>query len=79
MRTITHNYIDKETPINQQGHTESSIVVEDDVWIGNGAMISGGVILHKGCVVGMGSIVTKDVPEYAVVAGCPARIIKYRR
>lgn len=79
MRTITHNYIDKEVLINKQGHSESSIIVEDDVWIGNGAMISGGVTLRRGCVVGMGSVVTKDVPEYAVVAGCPAKIIKQRR
>lgn len=79
MRTITHNYISKEIPINRQGHSEASIIVEDDVWVGYGALIAGGVTLHKGCVVGMGAVVTKDVPEYAVVAGCPARKIRERR
>lgn len=78
MRTTTHNYMERSLPINRQGHSEASIVVEDDVWVGYGAMIAGGVTLHKGCVVGMGAVVTKDVPEYAVVAGCPARKIKER-
>lgn len=79
MRTVSHNYQDKSLPINEQGHWEADIVIEDDVWVGNGAMISAGVTLHKGCVIGMGAIVTKDIPEYAIAVGCPARVIKERR
>ena len=56
--------------------TKGTIVVEDDVWIGHGAMIMSGVTIGKGAVIGTGSIVTKDVPPYAVYAG--GRIIKYR-
>jgi tetrahydrodipicolinate N-succinyltransferase len=41
-------------------------------------MLKRGITLHNGCVVGAGSVVTKDVPPYAIVAGNPARIIKYR-
>ena len=53
-------------------------VIGNDVWIGDRVMIKAGVVLGDGCVVGMGSIVTKDVPPYAIVAGNPAKIIRYR-
>lgn len=78
MRTVSHNYKEKTIPINKQGHWEADIIVEDDVWIGYGAMIAPGVTLHRGCVVGMGAIVTKSVPEYSVAVGCPAKVISER-
>ena len=53
-------------------------IVENDVWIGTDAKILGGVTIHNGVVVAAGSIVTKDVPPYAIVAGIPARIVRYR-
>lgn len=54
------------------------IVVKDDVWIGYGSIIFTGIIVGRGSIIAAGSIVTKDVPEYAIVAGNPAKIIKYR-
>lgn len=54
------------------------IVVEDDVWIGFGAIIFTGVTVHRGAIVAAGSVVTKDVPDYAIVAGNPARIMGQR-
>jgi maltose O-acetyltransferase len=54
------------------------VVIEDDVWIGAKAVILSGVTVHSGAVIGAGAVVTKDVPENAVVAGVPARVIKTR-
>ena len=52
------------------------ILIGDDVWIGFGASILKGVTIGEGAIVGAGSVVTRDVPAYAVVAGNPARMIK---
>ncbi len=55
-----------------------TVRVGNDVWIGSRAMILGGVTVGDGAVVGAGAVVTKDVPAYAIVAGVPAKVIKYR-
>ena len=56
--------------------TKGCIRVEDDVWIGHGALILSGVTIGKGAVVGAGSVIVKDVPPYPIFAG--GRVIKYR-
>lgn len=64
---------------NQKWSNKNNYVkILDDVWIGSNSIILPGVTIGRGAVVGAGSVVTKDIPEYAVVAGNPARIIKYR-
>lgn len=52
------------------------VVIEDNVWIGEGAMILKGVLIGKNSVIAAGSVVTKDIPPFSVVAGVPAKIIK---
>lgn len=54
------------------------VFIGNDVWIGSRAVILDGVTIGNGAVVAAGAVVTKDVPEYAVVGGVPAKIIKYR-
>lgn len=53
-------------------------IVGNDVWIGAAALVLDDVTVHDGAVVGAGAVVTKDVPAYAVVAGVPARVQRYR-
>lgn len=53
-------------------------VIGDDVWIGLNSIIKRGVKIGNGVVIGSGSVVTRDIPDYAIVGGCPARIIRYR-
>lgn len=54
------------------------IVIDNDVWIGYGSVVFTGVHIHRGAIIAAGSIVTKDVPPYAIVAGNPAKIKGYR-
>ena len=62
------------------GHPASkgNIVVGNDVWIGFGALIRSGINIGNGAVIAMGAIVTRDVPPYAIVAGSPATLVRFR-
>jgi len=73
-----HNFSDRDRPIIFQGSTGEGILIEDDVWIGAHAVVLDGVTVGTGSVLAAGSVVTKDVPPYSVVAGVPARVIKKR-
>jgi acetyltransferase-like isoleucine patch superfamily enzyme len=58
--------------------SKGAITVGDDVWIGANVMIMSGVTIHQGAVIAAGSVVAKDVPAYAIVAGNPAKVVRYR-
>jgi acetyltransferase-like isoleucine patch superfamily enzyme len=64
--------------IDQPLTTKGGIVIGDDVWIGVGAIVLDGVLLGRGSVVGAGSVVTKNIPDYSVAVGNPARVVKMR-
>lgn len=64
--------------VEAEAFSKGDIIVEDDVWIGYGAIIFSGVTIGQGAVIAAGAIVTKDVPPYAIVGGVPAKVIKYR-
>ncbi len=73
---VNHVFDDPNRSFVEQGITAEGIAIEDDVWLGAGAIITDGVRIGKGAVVAAGAVVTKDVPEHTVVAGVPARPIK---
>jgi acetyltransferase-like isoleucine patch superfamily enzyme len=76
MLAVNHVFENPEIPIIEQGITCEGITVEDDVWIGAGAVITDGVTVGRGAVIAAGAVVTKDVPAHTVVGGIPARVIK---
>lgn len=54
------------------------VTIGNDVWIGEGCFVNAGITIGDGAIVGAHSVVTKDVPPYSIVAGAPARLIRYR-
>lgn len=66
-------------PMVSQGlRTKGPVVLGDDVWVGAGATVLDGVRIGSGAIVGAGAVVTHDVPENAIVGGCPAKVIGHR-
>jgi maltose O-acetyltransferase len=76
--TIEHKHDCTEIPISFQGAFASSVIIEDDVYIGTRVIILEGAKIGKGAIIGAGAVVTKDVPPYSVVGGVPAIKIKSR-
>ena len=73
-----HRFADPGRPIHEQGLELAPIRIGHDVWIAAGARIMAGVSIGDGCVVGAGSVVTKDIPPHSIAAGVPARVIRKR-
>ena len=73
---VNHVANDPNRPIIDQGITAEGIEIEDDVWIGSGAIITDGVHIGQGSVIAAGSVVTKDVMPHTIVAGVPAKFIR---
>ena len=70
--------LEKKIDICSYEPENKQTVIGNDVWVGFDAIIMAGVVIGDGAVIGAGSIVTKNVPPYAIVAGNPAKVIKYR-
>lgn len=73
-----HLFDDPDKPIREQGTTRRGIRIEDDCWIGSCSVILDGVTIGKGAVIAAGSVVTKDIAPFAVVAGVPAKVLRQR-
>lgn len=76
--TANHTYSDTASFIREQGDDIGDIIIGDDCWLGANSIITSGVRIGKGSIVGAGSVVTKDIGDYVVAAGVPARVIKQR-
>lgn len=79
MYSYSHAHDRLDIPMDQQGFEDPTpIHIGDDVWIGARVIILPGVNIGSHCIIGAGAVVTKDVPDYAIVGGVPAKVIRYR-
>lgn len=77
--TRSHNYQNDLTKVPyDEKYITGDVIIESGVWIGQNTIILPGCHIGQGAIVGAGSVVTKSIPEYAVCAGNPARVVRYR-
>ena len=78
--TMNHKFSRTDTPMIEQGlQEEMPVKIVDDVWICVRVIILPGVTIGSGAIIGAGTVVSKDVPDWAIVAGSSARILRYRK
>ncbi len=66
----------QKKPMERELTSKGAVVIKDNVWIGDKVTILGGITIGKGAIVAANSVVTKDIPDYSMVAGIPARVIR---
>lgn len=74
---MQHNFDNLETPIQQQGGSYTKIEIGEDSWVGNGSLVMANI--GKKCIIGAGSVVTREVADYSIMVGNPAKLIKVRQ
>lgn len=72
-----HVYNSEMIPFNYE-YVYKKVIIKDFVWIGEGVKILPGITIGEGAIIGMGSVVREDIPDYAIACGNPAKVIKYR-
>jgi maltose O-acetyltransferase len=76
--TSNHNFDRYDLAMIYQGTKLDKVVIEDDVWLGTNVVVLPGVRIGRGAIIGAGAVVTKDIPEYAIAGGVPAKVLKFR-
>lgn len=77
--TTNHRFDSIDKPHTEQGYEKGSVIINDDVWVGCKTTVLMNVEIGEGCVIGAGSVVTKDTLPYSVYVGVPARIMRMRK
>lgn len=73
-----HVFSDPDILIHEQGMVSRGIKIEDNVWIGAGAIVLDGVTIGAGSVIGAGAVVSKDIPPFSIAVGVPAQVVRKR-
>jgi acetyltransferase-like isoleucine patch superfamily enzyme len=79
MFSSNHSTLDAGVPMNIQPWIEKDIVVGNNAWIGSNSVVLAGVKIGDGTVIAAGSVVTRDLPEYVIAGGVPAKPIRNRK
>ena len=79
VNTVSHNFGRLDIPMNKQEINCEPVVIEDDVWIGTGAIILQGVRIGYGSIIGAGAVVTKSIEPLSIALGVPARVTSSRQ
>jgi acetyltransferase-like isoleucine patch superfamily enzyme len=77
--TVSNYQFKAGTPFRQQPQTEKDVFIGNDVWLGARVIVMAGVKIGHGCIVGAGSVVTRDLPDNSIAVGAPARVINTRK
>jgi maltose O-acetyltransferase len=77
--SVNHRFEDPTVPWIKQGYEHKPVVIEDDVWIGASAFIKPGVRIGRGAIISAGTVLSKSVPAFAIVAGNPGRVVGWRK
>jgi len=75
---VDHAFTRTDIPMSKQGYQVAPVIIGSDVWLGTGVVITKGVTIGNGVIVAANAVVTKDVPDLAIVGGVPAKILRYR-
>jgi len=73
-----HTIPDRNTRIRSQPDIFLPVTIGEDVWLGAGVTVLGGVNIGDGCIVGAGAVITKDLPPYSIAIGVPAKVVRQR-
>lgn len=76
--TQNHNYDSGNSIPYDDSYILKTVIIKDNVWFGNNVIVTGNITIGEGAIIAVGAVVTKNVPDFAIVGGNPARIIKYR-
>lgn len=76
--SASHRHDNLEVPSGEQGFITKGIKIENNVWMGAKVVVLDGVTVGEGAIIGAGSVVTSDIPKFAIAVGVPARVIRYR-
>lgn len=78
IRDYDHCFDNLDRPISAQGYKGGRIHIGEGTWVGRGVMITSGVKIGRGCVIGANAVVTRDLPDFSIAAGVPARVMRLR-
>ena len=77
--SVIHSFENIDEPIKFQALTSKPVIINDNCWIGGHVCVMPGVSIGEGVIIGAGSVVTKDIPDFVIAAGVPAKVIKNRQ